>query len=147
MSFQILYIFLFVISWAKRSSISVKPPSGIRALSENYCSIFISWIIFVVVFHSSELLPAKKSDDITPASHKSYQFKIANLPQNIKAASTRSAFVWRLSSLGLDNSIMSDMPVLSQSTKELLVKVRMIVPPMLDKFHKGFELSTKCYAD
>jgi hypothetical protein len=32
---------------------------------------------------------------------------------------------------------MSDMPVLSQSTKELLGKVRMIVPPMLEKFYKG----------
>jgi hypothetical protein len=32
---------------------------------------------------------------------------------------------------------MSDMPILSQSTKELLGKVRMIVPPMLEKFYKG----------
>ena len=43
----------------------------------------------------------------------------------------------RFSTLGLDNSNMSDMPILSQSAKDLLVKVRMIVPPMLGKFHKG----------
>lgn len=32
---------------------------------------------------------------------------------------------------------MADMPVLSQATKDLLAKVRMIVPPLLEKFHKG----------
>ena len=32
---------------------------------------------------------------------------------------------------------MSDMPLLSASAKELLGKVRMIVPPLLEKFHKG----------
>ena len=32
---------------------------------------------------------------------------------------------------------MPDSPNMSATTKELLKKVRMIVPPMLDKFHKG----------
>lgn len=32
---------------------------------------------------------------------------------------------------------MPDTPNMSTTTKELLNKVRMIVPPMLDKFHKG----------
>ena len=32
---------------------------------------------------------------------------------------------------------MSDKPTMSPATKELLKKVRMIVPPMLEKFHKG----------
>ena len=32
---------------------------------------------------------------------------------------------------------MSEKPTMSSGTKELLKKVRMIVPPMLDKFHKG----------
>lgn len=38
---------------------------------------------------------------------------------------------------------MSDMPILSQSAQELLVKVRMIVPPMLEKFHKGTKHSSE----
>lgn len=33
--------------------------------------------------------------------------------------------------------MIPDMLVLSQPTKELLGKVRIIVPPMLEKFHKG----------
>jgi len=33
--------------------------------------------------------------------------------------------------------VMSEKPNMSSSTKELLKKVRMIVPPMLEKFHKG----------
>jgi hypothetical protein len=45
-------------------------------------------------------------------------------------------------SLGLVSTTMSDMPILSQSAKELLGKVRMIVPPMLEKFHKGTSLSS-----
>ena len=36
-----------------------------------------------------------------------------------------------------DPRIMPDLPNMSATTKELLKKVRMIVPPMLDKFHKG----------
>ncbi|KAL2058571.1 hypothetical protein ABVK25_001299 [Lepraria finkii] len=32
---------------------------------------------------------------------------------------------------------MSDQPKMSAATKELLKKVRMMVPPMLEKFHKG----------
>ena len=32
---------------------------------------------------------------------------------------------------------MPDSPKMSATTKELLKKVRMIVPPMLEKFHKG----------
>ena len=32
---------------------------------------------------------------------------------------------------------MSDKPNMTPATKELLKKVRMLVPPMLDKFHKG----------
>ena len=32
---------------------------------------------------------------------------------------------------------MPDTPNMSATTKELLKKVRMIVPPMLEKFHKG----------
>lgn len=32
---------------------------------------------------------------------------------------------------------MSEAPKMSPATKELLKKVRMIVPPMLEKFHKG----------
>ena len=36
---------------------------------------------------------------------------------------------------------MPDMPILSQSAKDLLGKVRMLVPPMLEKFHKGTQLS------
>lgn len=36
---------------------------------------------------------------------------------------------------------MSDKPNMSPATKELLKKVRMIVPPMLEKFHKGEALS------
>ena len=32
---------------------------------------------------------------------------------------------------------MPDSPNMSATTKELLKKVRMIVPPMLEKFHKG----------
>jgi len=32
---------------------------------------------------------------------------------------------------------MSGAPVLSNSVKDVLVKVRKIIPPMLDKFHKG----------
>ena len=35
------------------------------------------------------------------------------------------------------NKIMTDTPHMSGATKELLKKVRMMVPPMLDKFHKG----------
>lgn len=44
-------------------------------------------------------------------------------------------------------SIMSDMPILSQSAKELLTKVRMIVPPMLEKFHKGKKTTPEIYTD
>lgn len=36
---------------------------------------------------------------------------------------------------------MPDSPNMSATTKELLKKVRMIVPPMLEKFHKGTYLS------
>ena len=36
-----------------------------------------------------------------------------------------------------DTEIMSEPPNMSAPTKELLKKVRMIVPPMLEKFHKG----------
>ena len=32
---------------------------------------------------------------------------------------------------------MSEVPKMSPATKDLLKKVRMIVPPMLEKFHKG----------
>jgi ATP-dependent NAD(P)H-hydrate dehydratase len=32
---------------------------------------------------------------------------------------------------------MPEKPEMSSATKELLKKVRMIVPPMLEKFHKG----------
>jgi len=32
---------------------------------------------------------------------------------------------------------MPEQPTMSPGTKELLKKVRMIVPPMLEKFHKG----------
>lgn len=32
---------------------------------------------------------------------------------------------------------MSDKPKMTPATKELLKKVRMMVPPMLEKFHKG----------
>lgn len=32
---------------------------------------------------------------------------------------------------------MSDAPEMSPVTKELFTKLRMMVPPMLDKFHKG----------
>ncbi|KAL8984031.1 MAG: hypothetical protein Q9177_004810, partial [Variospora cf. flavescens] len=32
---------------------------------------------------------------------------------------------------------MPDQPEMSPATKELLKKVRMMVPPMLEKFHKG----------
>lgn len=40
---------------------------------------------------------------------------------------------------------MSDMPgTLSQGAKDLLVKVRQIVPPMLEKFHKG-ETLLQCH--
>lgn len=33
--------------------------------------------------------------------------------------------------------MMPDQPEMSPATKELLKKVRMMVPPMLEKFHKG----------
>lgn len=33
--------------------------------------------------------------------------------------------------------VMPEKPEMSLATKELLKKVRMIVPPMLEKFHKG----------
>ncbi|KAI4167364.1 MAG: hypothetical protein LQ348_007673 [Seirophora lacunosa] len=36
---------------------------------------------------------------------------------------------------------MPDQPEMSPATKELLKKVRMMVPPMLEKFHKGADLS------
>ena len=32
---------------------------------------------------------------------------------------------------------MSEKPKMSHASKELLKKVRMMVPPMLEKFHKG----------
>lgn len=32
---------------------------------------------------------------------------------------------------------MSDKPMISKATKDVLSKVRKIVPPMLEKFHKG----------
>ena len=32
---------------------------------------------------------------------------------------------------------MSDKPMLSKATKDALTKVRYMVPPMLEKFHKG----------
>ena len=32
---------------------------------------------------------------------------------------------------------MSDPPMLSSAAKDVLKKVRMVVPPLLDKFHKG----------
>ena len=32
---------------------------------------------------------------------------------------------------------MSEKPKMTPATKELLKKVRMMVPPMLEKFHKG----------
>lgn len=35
----------------------------------------------------------------------------------------------------------SSTPEMSSATKELLVKVRQIVPPMLEKFHKGKSFS------
>ena len=33
--------------------------------------------------------------------------------------------------------MMPNQPEMSPATKELLKKVRMMVPPMLEKFHKG----------
>jgi hypothetical protein len=36
---------------------------------------------------------------------------------------------------------MSEKPNMSPATKELLKKVRMMVPPMLEKFHKGISLN------
>ena len=32
---------------------------------------------------------------------------------------------------------MSEKPMLSKSSKDVLTKVRYMVPPMLEKFHKG----------
>lgn len=32
---------------------------------------------------------------------------------------------------------MTDAPKMSQASKEILAKVRNIVPPMLERFHKG----------
>jgi len=32
---------------------------------------------------------------------------------------------------------MSELPMMSKVSRELLVKVRQMVPPMLEKFHKG----------
>jgi hypothetical protein len=44
-----------------------------------------------------------------------------------------------------------DTPKMSQSTRDILLKVRKMIPPMLEKFHKGIEtpppLFSKLQAD
>lgn len=68
-------------------------------------------------------------NDVEPTLQKSGHFNNNSLPLHNTLTQSYSPFHC--------TKIMPDTPNMSATTKELLKKVRMIVPPMLEKFHKG----------